>query len=98
MAAARGRFEKEEDFVKAIAGVTLFTEKEIGRICREEVGAWGIFSKKISNTATLLYSSHIFPKFIKHVLRKFIANGYSRVEFRVELLRLSHYDEQGNFL
>jgi hypothetical protein len=98
MAQAKEKFPHEEDFVKAIAGISLFTEKEIEKICKDEIGAWGIFSKKISNSAILLHSSHIFPKFIKHVLRKFIANGYSRVEFRTELIRLSRYDQEGNFV
>jgi hypothetical protein len=98
MEQARGRFAREEEFVEAIAGITLLTAGEIGKICREEATAWQLMAKKVSNSATLLYASHIFPKFIRHVLRKFIANGYSRVEFRAELLRLSRYDSQGNFV
>jgi hypothetical protein len=76
---ARNQFTTEEEFIKRIAGITLFTDEEVDGICKEEVAAWPLFSKKVSNTATLLFSSHIFPKYIKHVLRKFIANGYSRI-------------------
>lgn len=84
--------------MKAIAGIALLSEDEIGRICREEAAAWRLIGEKVSNAATILFASHIFPKFIKHVLNKFIVNGYSRVELRVELIRLSHYDSKGNFL
>jgi len=35
---------------------------------------------------------------VKHILKKFIKNGYQRVEFRAELVRLSVYDEKGQFI
>jgi hypothetical protein len=98
MPQARALFKEEEDFVKAIAAIALLTESEIGRICREETAAWRAIGEKASNAATILFASHIFPKFVRHVLKKFIANGYSRIEFRAELIRLSHYDSQGNFV
>jgi hypothetical protein len=36
--------------------------------------------------------------FVKHILRKFIKNGYQRVEFRAELTRLTVYGPQGQFV
>lgn len=79
MKKARDEFKSEDEFLKQLSGVTLFTEGEVSQICKEEVSGWQILSRKMSNSATLLHASHIFPKYVKHVLRKFIANGYLRV-------------------
>jgi hypothetical protein len=46
----------------------------------------------------LIYSKNFFGHYVKHVLRKFIKNGYHRVEFRAELVKLSLYDENGKFI
>ena len=55
---------------------------------KEKPEVWNLFEKKISNTGTLIYTKDIFEKYVEHVLRKFIANGYQRVEFRAELVKL----------
>ena len=43
---------------------------------------WSTFEKKITNTGTLIYSKDIFGRYVEHILKKFINNGYQRVEFR----------------
>jgi hypothetical protein len=35
---------------------------------------------------------------VQHILKKFIANGYQRVEFRAELVKLANYDVNGKLL
>ena len=35
---------------------------------------------------------------MRHILLKYIRNGYSRVEFRALLCQLTEYDEKGNFV
>ena len=40
----------------------------------------------------------VFRKYSEHILRKFIANGYDRVEFRALLTGLKVYDAEGNLV
>jgi hypothetical protein len=49
---------------------------------KDKKAAWRLFEKKIANTGTLLYTKDIFQAYVKHILNKFILNGYQRVEFR----------------
>jgi len=65
---------------------------------KDKVAAWRLFEKKTENFSVLIYARHIFIKYVKHILKKFIKNGYQRVEFRAELVRLSVYDEKGQFI
>jgi len=92
MAEGRKMFKSEEDFIKQLASITIATEEDIKEISNNTTSAWSIFRKKLQHTSVLIYSKHIFKAYIGHVLRKFIANGYQRVEFRAELVRLAHYD------
>lgn len=91
-------YKREEDFIHALASITIFTAEEMVEVCKDKVAAWGLFEKKVSNTAVLLSARHIFVAFVKHILRKFIKNGYQRVEFRAELTRLTVYGPQGQFI
>jgi len=50
------------------------------------------------NTDTLIYSKDIFVKYVEHVLKKFINNGYQRVEFRAQLVKLQEHDENGKLV
>ena len=45
----------------------------------------------------MLQISNIFERYSEYVLRKFIDNGYDRIEFRVFLIELMEYDEDGVF-
>jgi hypothetical protein len=38
----------------------------------------------------------VFRKYSEYILRKYIANGYQRVEFRALLNGLKEYDAEGN--
>lgn len=95
---ARKQFKNEDDFIKALSNITLFSQEELIEVCKDKSAAWGLFMKKVSNTAVIIFAAHIFPKYVKHILRKFIRNGYQRIQFRAELVRLSKYDEKGKFL
>ena len=44
----------------------------------------------------MVFTLDIFKKYTKHVLLKYIKNGYERVEFRALLAKLNEYDEKGN--
>jgi hypothetical protein len=39
---------------------------------------------------------HIFKKYVKYILLKYIKNGYFRIEFRAFLPQLVEYDINGN--
>lgn len=95
----RKMYKKEEDFLAAISKITIFDAEELKMICRgKDNDAWNLFEKKSSNSTVLIYSRHLFTAYVKHMLRKFIRNGYQRVEFRAELLKLSLYDAHGKFV
>jgi hypothetical protein len=92
-------YKREEDFLGAIAKITLFDNEELKRVCRgHDREAWVLFEQKVLNSAVIIYSRHLFTHYVRHVLRKFIRNGYQRVEFRAELARLSLYDPKGKFV
>jgi hypothetical protein len=57
---------------------------------------WKRFEQKIGNFFPLFFALHIFKKYIKHVLLKYIQNGYDRIEFRAFLGKLKEYDLEGN--
>ncbi len=40
----------------------------------------------------------VFSRYCEYILRKYIKNGYDRVEFRALLIRLKEYDKEGNFI
>ena len=58
---------------------------------------WPLFEQKISCFNDLLQISDVFEKYSEYVLRKFIYNGYDRIEFRVFLIELKEYDKDGVF-
>ena len=58
--------------------------------------AWEIFEEKIAGFFPLEWSAHIFRKYAEYVMRKFIKNGYDRIEFRTLLVKLTEYDKDGN--
>jgi hypothetical protein len=80
MAEGRKMYKKEEDFVAAIAKITLFDAEELKIISQgKDNAAWVVFEKKVLNSAILIYSRHLFRPYVQHVLRKFIKNGYQRI-------------------
>lgn len=81
-----------------MVGITTFTDESYEDAKRNKPETWSIFEKKSANLGTLVYSKDIFKKYVKHVVKKFINNGYQRVEFRSILKKLTNYDEKGNFL
>lgn len=40
---------------------------------------WDRFEKKITNFFPILGTAHIFKKYVIHILRKYIKNGYDRI-------------------
>jgi hypothetical protein len=99
MVQARKMYKREEDFVEAIAKITIFDAEELKQVSRgKDNAAWTLFEQKSLNSSVLISSRHLFTAYVKHVLRKFVKNGYQRVEFRAELIKLSHYDAHGKFI
>lgn len=59
---------------------------------------WPPFEEKISNFNSILCIKDVFERYTEHILHKFIANGYDRIEFRALLIGLKEYDIEGNFV
>ena len=59
---------------------------------------WPPFEEKISNFNSNLCIKDVFERYTEHILHKFIANGYDRIEFRALLICLKEYDIEGNFV
>lgn len=53
---------------------------------------WDCFEQKIGNFFPIYFSLHIFKNYIRHLLLKYIQNGYERIEFRAFLSTLNEYD------
>lgn len=80
MPKARKQFKSEEDFIAAVAKITLFDSEEVKTVCQgKDSLAWNLFEQKAEHTHVLIYSKNFFGRYVKHVLRKFIKNGYQRV-------------------
>ena len=95
MTAARGKFESEEAFLKAVTSLTRMTQQEISEIGDSQEKVWEVFEKKYVSFFPLGWSLHISRKYVEYAMRKFIRNGYDRVEFRVSRMNLTEYDEEG---
>ena len=59
---------------------------------------WPPFEEKIVSFNSILGVRDVFEKYSEHILRKFIANGYDRLQFRSLLVGLKDYDSEGNFV
>lgn len=98
MKKARESYKTEEEFIKDISKITLVTAQELTSIEEKRQTAWSIMLNKISSLETIIYASHIFPLYLKHVLSKFINNGYERLQLRISLVNLVEYCKEGNFI
>lgn len=97
MAEARKMYKTDTDFIEALMGITTFTHESYEE-ARKNKETWTTFEKKLASTSTLIYCKDIFLKYVEHILKKFIDNGYQRVEFRSLLVKLKDYDKDGNFI
>lgn len=99
MEAGRKMYKREEDFLAAICKIALFDSDELRSVCQGRgKEAWALYEQKVLHSSVIIYSRHLFGHYVRHALRKFIRNGYQRVEFRAQLLRLSLYDAHGKFI
>ena len=99
MEAARKMYKREEDFLAAISKIALFDSDELRTVCGGRgKEAWALYEQKVLSSSVIINSRHLFGQYVRHALRKFIRNGYQRVEFRAALLRLSLYDPHGRFI
>ena len=95
MAAAREKFESEEAFLKAVTSLSRMTQQEISEIGDNQEKVWEVFQAKYVSFFPLEWSLHIFRKYVEYGMRKFIRNGYDRMEFRISRMNLVEYDEEG---
>jgi len=45
-----------------------------------------------------MLATHVFKHYVRHMLLKYIKNGYDRVEFRAFPWQLNEYDQNGNLV
>jgi hypothetical protein len=79
MEEGRKLYEKEEDFVNAVSNITMFNKKELQTYSCRQKEMWEVFEGKISNFFIIVFTLHLFKKYTKHTLLKYIRNGYDRV-------------------
>jgi hypothetical protein len=76
---ARKRYADEELFVRAVSSITMFNKDQLLALTLEQKEMWDRFEVKISNFFVLIFALHIFKKYVRHILLKYIKNGYDRV-------------------
>lgn len=84
--------------MKFVSNLTMLSKEELAVVAGVQHDFWVIFEEKISNFFPIVFALHLFKKYVRHTLLKFIHNGYERVEFRALLCRLTEYDSEGNFV
>ena len=89
MEEVRQQSTSEEEFITSLMGITTFLGHHYEDAKLNKSETWTLFEKKLSNTATLIFCKNIFPHYVKHVLNKFIRNGYQRVELRCTFARIN---------
>ena len=92
MADYRKKFESEDVFLRCVSSITMLNTQELLEMSFVQHEMWDRFEKKISNFFVLVFTLDIFKKYTKHVLLKYIRNGYDRIEFRAFLATLKEYD------
>lgn len=50
---------------------------------------WNVFESKIRTPLKILFVRDIFEKYSRHMLEKYIKNGYDRVEYRCTYEKLN---------
>jgi len=89
MAEERKKYKDEESFVRSVSKITMLNKEELLTLSYVQKHMWDRFEEKISNFFVLVFALHIFKKYTRHVLLKYIKNGYDRVEFRAFLAQLN---------
>ena len=74
------------------------THDEMLKVAGDAKAFWPVFEDKISTFFPLLTNRDVFVRYSEYILRKFIQNGYDRIEFRALLTKLKDYDEKGGFV
>jgi hypothetical protein len=69
----------EKKLVKMVSNLTMLSKEELSVVAGEQHDFWVLFEEKISNFFPIIFALHIFKKYVRHTLLKFIRNGYERV-------------------
>ena len=76
----------------------MLQKEELEVVSGKQHDFWVLFEEKIANFFPLMFTLHVYKKYIKHVMLKYIRNGFDRIEFRALLVQLNEYDENGKFV
>jgi hypothetical protein len=76
----------------------MFNTAEIKALTGNQKEIWDAFEGKIMNFFVIIFALHHFKNYIRHVLIKYVHNGYHRIEFRALLSQLNEYDAEGNLV
>ncbi len=88
----------QRQLIKFVANITMLSRDELEKVSGNQHDFWVLFEEKICNFFPLVFTLHIFKKYVRHILLKYIKCGYDRVEFRALLCQLTEYDEKGNLV
>lgn len=94
----RKKHADEDAFVRFVSSLTMLNREELLVLSYVQKEMWDRFEQKIGNFFPIYFSLHIFKKYIRHLLLKYINNGYERIEFRAFLSTLNEYDSEGNLV
>ena len=75
--------------IKFVSNLTMLQREELQVVSGNQHDFWVLFEEKIGNFFILVFALHIFKKYVRHVLLKYIRNGYERIEFRALLCQLN---------
>jgi hypothetical protein len=98
MTEERKNYPNEDAFVRAVSNITMLNREELLTLSYAQREMWTRFEEKIGNFFPIFFALHIFKKYTRHLLLKYIANGYERIEFRAYLSTINEYDAEGNFI
>lgn len=98
MEAEREQHADEAAFTKFVSSLTMLNREELLTLSFAQKEMWERFEEKISNFFPIFFALHIFKKYTRHTMLKYIRNGYDRLEFRAFLAQLTEYDSHGNLL
>lgn len=57
----------------------MLSKEELLETSCNQKAFWDLFEAKITNFFAIYYAVHIFKKYTRHVLLKYINNGYNRL-------------------
>ena len=94
----RKNHASDQDLAELVSSITMLKTKEFQSMSFKQKEMWDRFEQKVGNFFAIIFALHIFKKYTKHILLKYIKNGYDRIEFRAFLPKMKEYDLEGNMV